>query len=245
MKQHLDDIIQHTSALGFIELIKVTGTETETRVAAASEDRKVLINGKFKQPNDDFVGVFGMPNLHKLKTILGISEYAEDASITMLHKDTDDGKTPTTIHFENKSGDFVNDYRLMEKKYVEEKLSRIPRVEDGKWKLNFEPNPDNIQKMKKQAVVSSDVTLFTAKTEGSNLKFYFGSPHSQSGNFVFASNINGSLSNARQWFIKYFLAIMDLSGDKRVYINDAGMIRITVTSELAEYEYILLASVQQ
>jgi len=37
------------------------------------------------------------------------------------------------------------------------------------------------------------------------------------------------------------LAIMDLQGDKRVYISDAGAMKITVDSGLADYEYLLPA----
>ena len=32
MKDYLQDIVKHTHALGFIDLVKVTGTSTETKV---------------------------------------------------------------------------------------------------------------------------------------------------------------------------------------------------------------------
>ena len=67
MKDNLQDLIGHTSQLGFIDLIKVTGTDTETAINAIAEDRTVIVSGKFKAANAQFAGTFGMPNLGKLK----------------------------------------------------------------------------------------------------------------------------------------------------------------------------------
>ena len=55
MKDTLLDIIQHTSALGFIDLIKVTGTDTNTTINAIAEDKSVIISGTFKNPHADFI----------------------------------------------------------------------------------------------------------------------------------------------------------------------------------------------
>ena len=71
MKDNLQDLIEHTHGLGVIDLIKITGTQTETKIAAVAEDKSVIVEGSFKAPNAEFIGTFGMPNLGKLKTILG------------------------------------------------------------------------------------------------------------------------------------------------------------------------------
>ena len=47
MKDYLQDIVKHTHALGFIDLVKVTGTSTETKVDAVSEDRTAIIKHSF------------------------------------------------------------------------------------------------------------------------------------------------------------------------------------------------------
>jgi hypothetical protein len=44
-----------------------------------------------------------------------------------------------------------------------------------------------------------------------------------------------------KWPVKQFVSIMDLTGDKHVYISDQGVMRITVDSGIAEYEYLLPA----
>ena len=109
MKDYLQDIVKHTHALGFIDLVKVTGTATETKIDAVSEDRTAIVQAQFHNPVPDLVGTFGMPNLGKLNTILNIPEYSEGAKLTISK--TDAG--PAGVNFENAAGDFKNDYRFM------------------------------------------------------------------------------------------------------------------------------------
>ena len=83
MRDHLLDLVEHTFDLGFIELVKVSGTDSETTIDGLAEDRSVVVTAKFKQPVAEFVGTFGMPNLSKLKILLGIPEYKENAQISV------------------------------------------------------------------------------------------------------------------------------------------------------------------
>ncbi len=76
MKDHLLDIVQHTHGLGVIDLVKITGTDSDTQLEALAEDRSVIVQAKFKGVVAEFVGTFGMPNLGKLNTILNIPEFA-------------------------------------------------------------------------------------------------------------------------------------------------------------------------
>lgn len=240
MKDILQDLIAHTSALGVIDLIKVTGTDTETVVNAVAEDRTVIISGKLKSPHAEFIGTFGMPNLQKLKTILSFDDYDENATIVMTHVNRDGAQLPSAIHFETKNSDFVNDYRLMSQAIVEEKV-KVVKFAGATWNVDFEPKVANIQRLKKQASANSEEDTFVTKTEGTNLKIFFGDVSSHSGNFVFESDIKGQLQRGWAWPVKQFLSIMDLAGDKHVYISDQGAMRITVDSGIAQYEYLLPA----
>lgn len=42
MKDHLLDIVKNTYGLGIIDLVKITGTDTETAIEALAEDRVLL-----------------------------------------------------------------------------------------------------------------------------------------------------------------------------------------------------------
>ena len=46
MKDYLNDIVQHTHSLGFIDLIKVQGSDTETSIEGLAEDRSVIVPSK-------------------------------------------------------------------------------------------------------------------------------------------------------------------------------------------------------
>jgi hypothetical protein len=240
MKDTLLDIIQHTSALGFIDLIKVTGSDTNTTINAIAEDKSVIISGTFKNPHSEFIGTFGMPNLGKLKTILSFDDYDADSKISMTRVNRDGVDTPDSIHFETKDGSFVNDYRLMAKSVIDDKVKNVTFKGNG-WNVEFEPSVASILRLKKQASANSEEQNFAVKLEGSDLKIYFGDPSTHSGNFVFQSNVSGSLSNKWQWPVNQVMSILSLPGDKKFRISDQGAAEITVDSGLALYQYLLPA----
>jgi len=241
MKDQLLDIVQHTHGLGFIDLVKVTGTSTETLVNAIAEDRSVIVEAKFAGPVAEFVGTFGMPNLNKLNTILNINEYREDAVFTIAkNKDSDGKDSPVGIHFENKAGDFKNDYRFMSAAIVNDKLKTV-RFKGVKWGVEVEPSNLSIQRLKFQASANSDETTFIAKTSNGDLKFYFGDHSSHAGDFIFASGVTGSLSKSWSWPISAVIGILSLPGDKVLRISDEGATQITVDSGVAVWNYTIPA----
>ena len=240
MQDYLKDIVQHTQQLGFIDLIKVIGTESETRIVALSEDKSVVVDARFKNPHPDFVGTYGMPNLGKLKTIIEIPEYKDDAKVTINTQNRNGEDVPVGIHFENKTGDFKNDYRFMTAEVINDKL-KTQKMRSIPWDIEFTPTVANIQRMRFQAAANSEETHFNAKTENGALKFYFGDHSSHAGSFVFENNVSGNLTTQWSWPVAQVLAILALSGDKTFKVANAGALMITVDSGLAEYNYILPA----
>lgn len=240
MKDNLKDLIDHTFGLGCIELIKVTGTDVETQINAIAEDKTVIVSGTFKSPMADFIGTFGMPNLSKLKTIIGFDEYDASANVYVTRVNRDGVDTPEYIHFQTKAGDFLNDYRLMGKNIVEEKVKNVS-FKGAAWGVEFQPTIAGIQRLKKQASANSEEDNFTIKTDGTDLKIFFGDPSTHSGNFVFQAGITGALSKTYMWPVKQFISIMDLVGDKTVRISDAGAAEVVVDSGIAIYRYLIPA----
>lgn len=236
MKDYLQDIVKNTFGLGIIDLVKITGTDTETTIEAIAEDRSVIVQAKLNKAVTEFKGTFGMPNLGKLNTILNIPEYKEDANITLLDKDG----VPQGLHFENKTGDFKNDYRFMSQEMISDKLKTV-KFKGVNWNVEFQPSAANILRLKFQASANGDVTTFIAKTEGTDLKFFFGDHSSHAGNFVFEKNVTGVIAKAWAWPISAVISILSLTGDKTFYISDEGAAQITVNSGLATYNFILPA----
>jgi len=237
MKDHLQDIVQHTHSLGIIDLVKVVGTDSQTTIEAVSEERSAIVQAQFHNPVAEFIGTFGMPNLGKLNTILNIPEYKEDAKLSITKKD--DG-APNGVHFENKAGDFKNDYRFMSAEIVNDKLKTV-KFKGVKWGVEIEPSVAAIQRLRFQAQANSEETTFIAKVENGNLVFYFGDHSSHAGNFVFAHDVAGSLNKAWLWPVSAVISILSLAGDKMIRFSDEGAAQITVDSGLAVYNYILPA----
>ena len=237
MKDHLLDLVQHTYDLGCIDLIKVTGTTTDTAVTAVAEDKSVILEAKFANPVAEFIGVFGMPNLGKVKTLLGLQEYREDATLTITRRTTGE---PDGITFENKAGDFRNNYRFMASEIVNDILKTL-KFNGATWNITFEPTVAAIQRLKMQAQANSDSPNFQVKIENKNLKFLFGDHSTHSGNFVFQPDVTGTLKHSWSWPVSQVMNILSLTGDKTMQISDSGCMQITVDSGLAVYNYILPA----
>lgn len=240
MKDILQDLVTHTHSLGFIPLIKVSSTDQETSIEAMAEDRSVIVNAKTNAVVSEFDGTFGMPNLDKLSLHLRNPEYKENAKIEVIKETRNGEEVPTTLHFENATGDFVNDYRFMNQQVINEKLKSV-KFKGAAWDIEVEPSVSAIQRLKLQAQAHSEETVFQVKTENGNLVLYFGDSSTHAGSFVFYSGVNGKLKQTWSWPINQVISILSLDGDKTMKISDAGAMQITVDSGLANYNYILPA----
>jgi hypothetical protein len=240
MRDHLLDLVEHTYDLGCIDLVKITGTDKETVIDGLAEDRSVVVQAKYLTPVADFIGTFGMPNLSKLKILLNLNEYKENATISVIRQDRNGVNAPVGLNFKNATADFKNDYRFMTSEIIAEKLKTV-KFKGANWHIEFEPTIAGIQRLKMQAQANAEESTFMAKVEHGDLKFIFGDHSTHAGEFVFQSAIQGSLKRSWAWPVKQFISILDLTGDKTVRISDDGAAMITVNSGIAEYNYILPA----
>lgn len=237
MRDYLLDLVQHTHDLGCIDLVKIVGDDKTTAISGLAEDLSVVVQAEFKNPIPDFVGTFGMPNLNKLKTLLNIQEYREDAKLTITKRATGE---PDGIAFENKNGDFKNNYRFMASEIVNDKL-KTAKFKGVNWHIEFEPSAASILRLKMQMSANAEEPNFQAKVENGDLKFFFGDHSSHAGNFVFQAGVSGQLKRAWSWPAVQVSSILGLTGDKIMRISDDGAAQITVDSGLAVYNYILPA----
>jgi len=240
MKDILTDIVSHTHTLGNIPLVKITGNEAETIIESMAEDRSVIINAKTNSPVTEFTGTFGMPNLDKLSLHLRNPEYKENAKIEVIIAERNGEEIPVSLHFENSTGDFVNDYRFMNQQIINEKLKTV-KFKGASWDIELEPSLAAITRLKLQSQVHSEEPVFQVKTENGNLVFFFGDASTHAGSFIFEAGVTGKLKQVWSWPISQVLNILSLDGDKVMKIADAGAMTITVNSGLASYDYILPA----
>ena len=194
----------------------------------------------YKKAIDGLNGTFGVPNLSKLNVILNIPEYAENANITVNTRERNGEEEPFSLEFANANGDFKNTFRFMQKELMEEKLASV-RFKGANWNVETEPHSASVQRFKFQSQANSEETLFVAKTENGDLKFYFGDDSGHTGNFVFQAGTDGSLSNSWKYPVAEVINVLSLTGDIKMKFSDAGALQIDVDNGLAVYEYIFPA----
>ena len=240
MKDFLQDLVAHTHSLGFLPLVKITSTATETSIESMAEDRSVIVNAKTHKSIDNFEGVFGMPNLNKLDLHLKCPEYKEGAKISVVTAQRNGEDIPTGLHFVNAGGDFENDYRFMNQDIINEKLKSV-KFKGAKWDIEFEPSVASIQRLKFQAQAHSEESVFQVSTKGDDLVFSFGDASTHAGSFIFQHGVTGKLKQTWSWPVVQMMSILNLAGDITMKIADAGAMQITVDSGIAVYDYILPA----
>ena len=237
MRDYLLDIVSHTHDLGCIDLVKVIGDDRTTMVHGVAEDKTVVMQANFRDPVPEFVGTFGMPNIAKLKILLNLQEYREDARLSITNKDTG---APDGVLFENATGDFRNNYRFMSSQLVDARL-KVPKFLGVNWDIEFEPAVAAIMRLRMQAQANAEEPTFQVKTENNQLKFSFGDHSTHAGEFVFQPDVGGKVSKGWAWPVEAVSKILSLGGDLRYSISDDGVSQISVDSGLGVYNYLLPA----
>lgn len=242
MKDILQDIVSHTHSLGFLNIVKITGTDSKTTFDSMADDRTVIMFAETSSPYAAMEGVFGMPQMNKLKYLLDCPEYKEDATIEVTKAERNGEEIPTGLHFENKTGDFKNDYRFMNTEVINEKLKTV-KFRGVKWDVTVTPTLSSVQRFAFQAAANNEHTTFLAKTDGDKLKFTFGDQASHGGEFIFATGVSGSISKGWTWPVSPVLAILKAAdvNNCTMSLSNEGALQITLDSGLAVYKYIIPA----
>jgi hypothetical protein len=240
MRDYLLDIVKHTRGVGNIEAVKIVGDGANTTVEAKDDDNKVVVKATYKNSIAGLTGTFGVPNLSKLNVILNIPEYTENAKITVNTRERNGVEEPFSLQFENANGDFKNTFRFMQKELMEEKLASV-RFKGANWNVEIQPHSASVQRFKFQSQANNDETLFVAKVENNDLKFYFGDDSGHTGNFVFQADVSGTLSNSWKYPVAEVMNVLNLTGNITMKFSDAGALQIDVDNGLAVYEYIFPA----
>lgn len=242
MQDLLKDIVSHTFSLGLLDIVKVTGSSTKTSIDSMSDNRTVVMFGETHTPYPEIEGVFGMPQLNKLKYYLDCPEYKEDATIDVIKLTKDNETIPVGLHFENKDKDFKNDYRFMNSAIITEKLKPVT-FKGVKWNVELNPTVQSIQRFQYQAGANTEHDTFIARTDGDKLKFTFGNSSTHGGEFIFATGLTGKLTKEWPWPVAPILAILKIAdvNNTQFSISDSGALQITLDSGIAMYKYIIPA----
>ncbi len=243
MREKLLDIIKHTSGLGFVEFVRVTGTETETTFEAMDEERTCIITAKLKEPEPQLKGEFGMRNLGMLQGFLNHSPYRTDSStITVKSKVREGVETPEELEFKAEDGG-KSSFRFMAANLLPTQV----RLKNNSWNVDVTPSDSKIQEFSSLASILSGVEqYFNVVTNKDNLEFRIGDPNgaNHSASMTFAEDIDGELKTTTLfWPVNPVLTILKVGkGEKpTMQFMDLGALRIKLESEYATYEMILPA----
>ena len=242
IKSVLLDIVKHTSGLGIIENIKITGTGSETTLAAMDANRTVILTAKMHDVVPEFEGDFGMGNLGLLSSLTRLSNYQEvGATIAVERKERDGVEIPTTLMFKDTSGS-KDQYRFMSAAIVDQAM-KVATFKGVNWNVQVTPAVKSITQLGEVAGIYSGIDpAFSVKTEDGNLVFEVGSTEGGViGRRVFAENIDGDLGAVWSWPLATFLSILKLGGTIVVRFSDQGACQLDVDSGLGVYSYIMPA----
>ena len=245
MKDVVLDVVKHTAGLGFIESVKVTGTDEETRIDAMDTDRTVILNAKLHTQVPDLMGEFGMGNLSFLNGISHLPNYKEDdATIKVVRRDRNGEEQPENLLFEDSNGN-TDTYRFMSKQIVEQQL-KTAVFKGANWNVTFQPTKQKVSELTMVASIYAAIDpTFKVKTEATDLIILIGAGAgaSHTGRRVFANNIEGNLTEGWSWPLNQVLSILKLgmSGVCVVQISDQGALQIIIDSGIGAYNYILPA----
>ena len=239
----LTDMLAQTHGLGFIEMMKIESSATETKIAAMDDAKTCVIFGTLKEPMQSLNGTVGLSRMAVLQGYLKFPPFNSDTSTVEIKTTLRDGEdVPTEIHFASTSG-HESSYRFMHKDVIEEQI-KVPPFNGATWDVVI-TNTDGLMKDLGyfNGVLGSFEPVFTAKTDGTDLNFYIGSGATDRATVPVAKNVNGSLTGATYKLVET-LAILKLAtkaDDCTISFSNKGVIKIEMETGIGKYEYLLPA----
>jgi hypothetical protein len=237
MREQLSDIIRQVAPL--FKKVKITGTETSTKVEAVDDDKILFMVANLKQPIPEFIGEFGIGSLSLLDCLLKFPSYkADDSQFKTHHNET--GGYLSEFEFREKRGGYTR-FKTMDPRRAEQAtIAPIP------WNVTVMPTKASIAELTQLAAHLSEVdTMFGVKVEN---KTWFvtigggGATHTSS--VVFAADVEETfVAPSVTYNTKHLLGILKNGGanPSAVRFSERGLAGITVDTEHATYNYYLRA----
>lgn len=242
MRDILSDIVRHTASL--FDIVKVTGTDTETRLDAIGGEKYLIFSAHLKQPQPEFAGVFGLGNLPLLQGLLNFPSYKADTAKFAVKREakrqSGGRETVTELRFRDALNAGSN-YKTT----AEQMIPEMAIIGQATWDIDVVPTKAKVAEFAQLAALYADIKLFGVHTIEGALVFSLGeeSASTNNANLVFASEVAGTLKQDFLFNTAHFLAVLKLAGSSPVTVKltRGGVMMITVESEHALYSYYLRA----
>lgn len=240
----LNDILAHTHGLGFIEMMKIKGDDTETRIEAMNEKKTVVVYGSLKAPAAELAGTIGMARLAVLNGYLRFPPFQDDKATVEVVTDMRNGEeVPKEISFKAPGG-HSSSYRFMSAEVAEEQI-KVPAFKGTKWDVVVTPTEGNMKDLSYFAgILGSFEPVFVAKTEGKDLVLSIGSGSTDRARVPFSKDVSGALAGRWAWPLVETLSILKLATkaeDCQMSFAEKGVMKIEIETAVGTYEYLLPA----
>lgn len=244
IKDIFKDILKHTHALGFVEMVKISGTDSETVISAMDQDKTVIIQGKLHNPVADFIDA--TVGLSRMTVIDGLLKFpgfdSEDATVNINKQERNGDDVPVEVEFKSAEGHNAK-YRFMLADVVNQQLKDV-KMRDIDWDVSFVPSQKNLKDLGFfNNILGVYENSFTPKTEDGLLNFIIGQQNGDSSKIPVNNNVEGELKGTWSWELAKVITILRLSdsGNCVVSFSEAGAMQIDIDSGLGAYTYILPA----
>ncbi len=237
----LKDIVKHTHSLGFIDMVKVIGSGTDTKVETKDPDNTVIVYGSMYQPISDIDSTIGLSRLAILKGYIGMHD---GSKVTVLKESRGAANVPTEVTFDNGEG-FVSNYRFMSETMINEQV-KVPPFKGATWDVTVTPTKKAISLLRENAgILGTFEKRFVVSVDAKGtLKFSIGTGPTDRTTVPFEVNVTGNLKHQWTYPLSQVLSILkltDSSATSTMSFSDMGALKIEIDSGIGKYTYILPA----
>ena len=244
IKDIFKDVLRHSHALGFIEMVKISGTAEGTTIEAMDADKTVILQGKLHNPVADFIDqTVGLSRMSVLDGYLKFPGFGDEGAKVDIETQSRNGEDiPVEIAFESAEG-HSGSYRFMLADVINQQLKTV-KMKEIPWDVTIVPTQKNLKDLGYfNGVLGGFEHVFSPTTESGALYFNIGEGAGDKGKLPINNNVDGELSGNWKWEIDKALSILRLSDSANctVSFSNAGAMQIVIDSGLGEYTYILPA----
>jgi hypothetical protein len=240
----LQDIVKHTASLGFIEMVKIVGSDSTAKVETLDSDKSVIIFGEMYQPIAGIDSTVGLSRIPVLKGFIDFPGYAGDkATVSVVTEQRGENTVPTEIEFNSGKGATSN-YRFMSESMINEQV-KVPPFKGATWNVTVIPEKSRIRDLSYfQGTLGGFEKRFIVTVDNGVLNFHVGTGPTDRTTVPFAENVTGTMKHQWSWPLSQVLSILKLNDTAKsttMYFSDMGALKIDIDSGIGKYSYILPA----
>ena len=239
MKNKLIDMVRQVAPL--FEKVRITGSESGTKVEAYTEDKMLFLVAELKTAVPEFVGEFGIGNLALLKGLLDFPSYKSDSAKFEVHRLTRDGLDYVSeLVFHDGHGGHTL-FRTINPRMIGDRahIASIP------WNVSVSPSRAKLTEvMQLTGMLTQYDQHFAVSYDDRTLLLTIGGKSASNHNAVvpLAEDIEpGPLPSRMVFRVPHFVGVLKNAGNYPCTIRFAkdGVAGILIETDHGNYNYIL------